>query len=165
MRDASSDDGYSLSEPGDIEPSDNDSSGVDVELDSDIDVGFDFLEDMEPDLGTSPGQPTDVEPASETTRATPTESQGGITQDDVTDFRVRWADIQASFIDDPRRACEQADNLVDVVLKRITDYFARGRDDLVRRWDRGNEPTSTEDLRMALKGYRGLIDRLLETEL
>ena len=58
-----------------------------------------------------------------------------------------------------------ADNLVDVVLKRITEYFARGRTDLVRQWDRGNEPTSTEDLRIAMKGYRGLIDRLLEAEL
>jgi hypothetical protein len=159
MDDASSDDGYFLNEPGNIEPSDNDLSGVDVDLDSDVDVGFDFLEDMEPDL------PMDVEAASKMAEATPAKESGGFTREDATDFRARWADIQASFIDDPRRACEHADNLVDGVLKRITDHFARGRDDLVRQWDRGNEPTSTEDLRVAMKGYRGLIDRLLEAEL
>jgi hypothetical protein len=161
MREGASDEAYFAGEPGDIEPSDNDLSGVDV--DSDIDVGFDFLEDLEPDRGTDIGSGSGQ--TSETPEETPPGVSGGISRDDVTDFRGRWADIQASFIDDPRRACEQADNLVDVVLKRISDYFARGRDDLVRQWDRGNEPTSTEDLRIAMKGYRGLIDRLLEAEL
>jgi hypothetical protein len=159
MREGSSDEGYFLNEPGDMEPSDSDVSGVDVDLNSDIDVGFDFLEEMEPDLGTN------VEGMGGRVDETSGEGNGGISSEDVTDFRARWADIQASFIDDPRRACEQADNLVDVVLKHITEYFARGRTDLVRQWDRGNEPTSTEDLRIAMKGYRGLIDRLLEAEL
>ena len=85
--------------------------------------------------------------------------------DDVAEFRARWADIQASFIDDPSRACEQADNLVDIVLQRLTERFTRERDGLVRRWDRGHEQTDTEDLRVAMKGYRGLIDRLLTAEL
>lgn len=159
MRDASIDDGFSPEDQRDMEPSDNELSGVDVDVDSGIDVGFDFLEDMEPGLETG------MENVSAKAEASRGGVNGGITQEDVTDFRARWADIQASFIDDPRRACEQADNLVDVVLKRITDYFARGRDDLVRQWDRGNDPTSTEDLRMAIMGYRRLIDRLLDAEL
>ena len=51
------------------------------------------------------------------------------------------------------------------MLKRLTERFARERNDLVRTWDRGSEPTDTEDLRVAIKGYRGLVDRLLTTEL
>ena len=57
------------------------------------------------------------------------------------------------------------DNLVDLVLKRLTGGFARERKDLVRTGDRGSEPTDTEDLRVAIKGYRALVDRLLTTEL
>ncbi|MFV1987559.1 MAG: hypothetical protein ACC682_09755 [Gemmatimonadota bacterium] len=164
MRDLSMDDGFGLPEiDGDV--SDVDVQGVDVDVDdvdvSDmavegLDVGFDFLENVDP-MNEGNGVPTDG-PARQ-------DSSDGITEEDVTEFRARWADIQASFIDDPHRACEQADNLVDLVLKRLTERFARERNDLVRTWDRGSEPTDTEDLRVAIKGYRGLVDRLLTTEL
>ncbi len=162
MRDLSMDDGFGLPEiDGDV--SDVDVQGTDVD-DVDVndmaveglDVGFDFLENVDP-LNEENGVPVES-PAS-------SESGEGITEEDVTEFRARWADIQASFIDDPHRACEQADNLVDLVLKRLTERFARERNDLVRTWDRGSEPTDTEDLRVAIKGYRGLVDRLLTTEL
>lgn len=150
MRNLSADDGFGLPEI------DGEMDGVDVqgvEVDdvdvgeiavNGLDAGFDFLEEVD--------QP--VEPSGE-----------GMTEQDVTEFRARWADIQASFIDDPHRACEQADNLVDIVLQRLTERFARERNDLVRAWDRGNERTDTEDLRLAIKGYRGLVDRLLTAEL
>ena len=124
-----------------------------------LDVDLGFLEDVES---------MDVEGMSEvSTREEPKagRSKDGMTPDDIAEFRARWADVQASFIDDPSRACEQADNLVDLVLTRLTERFARERDDLVRKWDVGHEPTDTEDLRLAMKGYRGLIDRLLTTEL
>jgi len=166
MRDVSSDDGLYLPEPGEPKPFENETSGVDIELDPEIDVGFDFLEDREPAVGADDGEASAADDGVFQVEAgRPGTSEGGIGPNDVVELRTRWADLQASFIDDPRRACEQADNLVDVVLKRITEHFARGRDDLVRQWDRGAEPTSTEDLRVAMKGYRALIDRLLEADI
>jgi hypothetical protein len=161
MRDLSMDDGFGLPEiEGDL--NDMDTGGVNVD-DADVsdmaveglDVGFDFLQDVDPMADANGAQ--SEEPAAD--------EPDGMTEADVAEFRSRWADIQASFIDDPHRACEQADNLVDLVLKRLTERFARERNDLVRTWDRGSEPTDTEDLRVAIKGYRGLVDRLLETEL
>jgi hypothetical protein len=159
MHDVSSDDGFYLPDEGEPKAFENEISGVDIELDPEIDVGFDFLEDHEQ------GGVAEVAEAAPVESSPSMKSETGISVNDVAELRTRWADLQASFIDDPRRACEQADNLVDIVLKRITEHFARGRDDLVRQWDRGNEPTSTEDLRVAMKGYRSLIDRLLEAEL
>lgn len=138
MRDGARDDGFG-SGVSDVEPEGGE-AGLDVDLD--------FLDDVE---GMGHG------PATGSARS-PTQPGEGMSRDDVAEFRARWADIQASFIDDPSRACEQADNLVDLVLNRL---FTRERDELVRKWDRGNEPTETEDLRVAMKGYRSLIDRLL----
>lgn len=153
MRDLSMEDGFGLHEIGDDGPG-VDVDGLDVgDIASDgLDVGFDFLSDVDPNVG-------DAGLGSEG------EGNEGMDDQDVAEFRSRWADIQASFIDDPHRACEQADNLVDLVLKRLTEGFTRERNDLVRTWDRGSERTDTEKLRLAIKGYRSLIDRLLTTEL
>ena len=81
--------------------------------------------------------------------------------DVVDDLRPRWADIQASFVDAPRRAVEDADKLVADAIRRLVDAFAATRSDLERDWDRGEE-VSTEDLRQALRRYRAFFDRLLE---
>lgn len=79
----------------------------------------------------------------------------------VDDLRPRWADIQASFVDEPRRAVEQADALVADAIGRLAEAFAGARSTLERDWDRGEE-VSTEDLRLALRRYRAFFDRLLE---
>ncbi len=84
-----------------------------------------------------------------------------LTPQEVTKYKANWDVVQNNFIDDPLRAVENADTLVDTVLKRLTDSFQYERDHLVRRWDHGGEPVSTEDLRLALKGYRAFLDRLL----
>lgn len=84
-----------------------------------------------------------------------------LTREEGGEYRARWESIQASFIDEPRRAVEQADNLVDRVVSRLTEGLAEERNLLVRRWDHGSEPVSTEELRLALQGYRKLLDRLL----
>jgi hypothetical protein len=82
--------------------------------------------------------------------------------DVVDDLRPRWADIQASFVDQPRRAVEQADALVADAIRRLAEAFAGARSSLEREWDRG-EDVSTEDLRLAFRRYRTFFDRLLET--
>ena len=76
------------------------------------------------------------------------------------DFNRRWTDIQTGFVDEPRRAVEQADALVSDVIGRIADSFGRERNQLEQQWDRGGD-VSTEDLRQALRRYRSFFSRLL----
>ena len=76
------------------------------------------------------------------------------------DFQSRWSDIQASFVDEPRRAVEQADGLVAEVMQRLAQVFADERSKLERQWSSG-EDTDTEALRQALRRYRSFFDRLL----
>jgi hypothetical protein len=76
------------------------------------------------------------------------------------EFRVRWNSIQASFVDEPRKAVEQADGLVASTMKRLAEVFAQERTNLEQQWDRGDK-VSTEDLRLALQRYRAFFHRLL----
>jgi hypothetical protein len=75
-------------------------------------------------------------------------------------FQSRWSDIQASFVDEPRRAVEEADGLVAEVMQKLAQVFADERGRLEQQWDRG-EDTNTEALRQALRRYRSFFDRLL----
>jgi len=79
---------------------------------------------------------------------------------DAAALRNRWSDIQTGFVDEPRRAVEQADTLVADVMKRLAEGFAAERTSLERQWDRGDNVT-TEDLRVSLQRYRSFFDRLL----
>ena len=79
---------------------------------------------------------------------------------DVRDLRSRWSNVQTGFVDEPRRAVQEADNLVASVMKRLAEGFAAERANLEKQWDRGDN-VSTEDLRIALQRYRSFFDRLL----
>ena len=81
-------------------------------------------------------------------------------QPEAGEFRTRWTDIQASFVDEPRQSVEQADTLVAEVMQRLAQVFADERKQLEQQWDRGGE-TNTEELRLALQRYRSFFDRLL----
>ena len=82
--------------------------------------------------------------------------------DETKDFRARWDAIQVGFVDEPRRAVEQADSLVAGAMKRLAEVFADERTKLEGQWDRGNSAsTATEDLRLALRRYRSFFGRLL----
>ena len=75
-------------------------------------------------------------------------------------FRTRWDAVQTGFVDEPRKAVEEADALVAQVIKRLSEVFADERAALERQWDRG-EQISTEDVRLALRKYRSFFQRLL----
>ncbi len=81
-------------------------------------------------------------------------------ESDIGDLRGRWSNVQAGFVDEPRRAVEDADKLVAAVMKRLAEGFANERSYLEKQWDRGDN-VSTEDLRVALQRYRSFFDRLL----
>jgi hypothetical protein len=78
----------------------------------------------------------------------------------LSDFNSRWSEVQTGFVDEPRRAVQQADALVSDVINRIADSFSRERAQLEQQWDRGDD-VSTEDLRVALQRYRSFFSRLL----
>ena len=75
-------------------------------------------------------------------------------------LRARWKEIQTAFVDEPRKAVEQADGLVASAMKRLAEVFADERSRLEQQWDRGDN-VSTEALRVALQRYRSFFDRLL----
>jgi hypothetical protein len=79
---------------------------------------------------------------------------------DIGDLRTRWSNVQAEFVDEPRRSVEAADQLVASVMQRLAEGFANERASLEKQWDNG-ESASTEDLRVALQRYRAFFDRLL----
>lgn len=79
---------------------------------------------------------------------------------ELDDLRSRWNTVQTAFVDEPRRAVEQADGLVASAMKRLAEVFAEERSKLERQWDRGDN-VSTEDLRLALQRYRSFFHRLL----
>jgi hypothetical protein len=80
--------------------------------------------------------------------------------DFVQELRGQWDRVQTGFVDEPRQAVQQADELVAKAMKRIAESFADARATLERQWDRGDE-VSTEDLRIALRKYREFFQRLL----
>ncbi len=92
----------------------------------------------------------------------PQEENAGplLAADAVQDFRTQWDHVQTAFVDDPRSAVKQADELVASAMKRLAETFAEQRSGLERQWDRGDD-VSTEDLRLALRKYRAFFQRLL----
>jgi hypothetical protein len=80
--------------------------------------------------------------------------------DEAAKLRSSWDSIQAGFVDEPRRAVEDADHLVAQAMQRLAEMFAEERSGLEAQWDRGDD-VSTEDLRVALQRYRAFFGRLL----
>jgi hypothetical protein len=78
----------------------------------------------------------------------------------VQDLRGRWDQVQTGFVDEPRSAVKQADELVALAMKHLAETFANERGRLEQQWDRGDD-VSTEDLRQTLRKYRSFFQRLL----
>lgn len=109
-------------------------------------------EDRNPDLSSSPGDDTTLQNSG-------TESVL-FSNHEVGDLQSRWNNIQAGFVDEPRRSVEQADHLVATAMQRLAEGFASERAALEQQWESGDN-VSTEDLRVALQRYRTFFGRLL----
>lgn len=100
-------------------------------------------------------------PRPEPNKTAPDTDMGPLLPEDVVkDFRSRWDQIQTGFVDEPRNAVQQADELVAQAIKRLAENFATARSGLEEQWGRGDN-VSTEDLRVALRKYRTFFQRLL----
>ena len=80
--------------------------------------------------------------------------------DELGGYKTRWSAIQTGFVDEPRKAVEEADALVAELMKRLAEVFAKERRDLESQWERTDQ-VSTEDLRQAMRRYRSFFERLL----
>ena len=114
--------------------------------------------------GKRPANTQEMRPQPATMSGGRAEQADGSTQlfpsNELQDLRTRWKDIQTGFVDEPRKAVEQADGLVASAMKRLAEVFAQERSGLEQQWDRGDN-VSTEDLRVELQRYRSFFDRLL----
>ncbi|WP_061297783.1 hypothetical protein [Herbidospora cretacea] len=97
--------------------------------------------------------PALADPDAESVAVAETSTETG-TVDDI-DFDDRWRDIKAAFVDDPRESVEKADALIDEALSALTST----RQSLVDQW-KNSGTNDTEQLRLALREYRNLFDRL-----
>jgi len=124
------------------------------------------------DLASASAQPagsrtdTDTDTDTEADRDTrPAESGGDIEapplidEEKITGFRDRWQNVQTGFVDDPKQAVHQADELVAAVISALATTFAEHKSELEGQWRQG-EP-ATEELRIALRRYRSFFDQLL----
>jgi len=94
------------------------------------------------------------------TGADDTEQRAPLVPADRADqFASRWNEVKGMFVDEPRKAVQQADALVGELLDDLERSFREQRKDIERGLE--NDDTSTEDLRMALRRYRSFFDRLL----
>ena len=73
------------------------------------------------------------------------------------DVQGRWRDIQASFVDDPHDAIGRAGKLTDEVLSTLTSGLENRRRSLEQNAAEGD----TEQLRIALRQYRTMLDHVL----
>jgi hypothetical protein len=76
---------------------------------------------------------------------------------DVKDTRGQWHNIQASFVDDPHAALKRADELNDQIVRSLTSALETRR----RMLQEGIANADTEQLRMGLRHYGQLLDRIL----
>ena len=82
--------------------------------------------------------------------------------EDASRFERQWHQVQVAFVDEPRSAVEQADNLVAELMRKLAETFADERGRLEAAWTAG-EDVDTEQLRVALTRYRSFFQRLLAT--
>lgn len=87
---------------------------------------------------------------------------GFLPDDRMSDLRGRWNDVQAEFVDDPRRAVQDAQSLVRDLVNELTETFRREREGLEGQWNDGGN-ADTEALRVTLQRYRSFFNRLLST--
>jgi hypothetical protein len=75
------------------------------------------------------------------------------------DFRDRWQRLQMRFVDDPRGAADEARALTDDIVSALRDALDERRSSL-SGWQAARTG-DTEELRVAVRRYRDLLDRLL----
>jgi hypothetical protein len=77
----------------------------------------------------------------------------------VTHFRSQWHEVKADFVDDPVSALTRAHDLLTEAVNELTEALLAERDELDPL--RTTATPDTESMRMAMRGYREFLDRIL----
>jgi hypothetical protein len=78
---------------------------------------------------------------------------------DADEMYRKWATIQSGFVDDPRESVADAAAFLSEVMTTVVANAGQREQELRDEWDR-DTGLDTEALRIVLRRYRGLIDRL-----
>src|ERR1700677_3983183 len=70
------------------------------------------------------------------TRAREEDRVALVVSNQANELRARWDCIQVGFVDEPRKAVQEADALVSATIKRLAEIFADERHKLEKQWDR-----------------------------
>jgi hypothetical protein len=123
------------------------------------------LEDAEParrGRRAAPDQAED-EPATEDGPLRPGDVAAGHIafwdEDAVRHFRAAWHEVKAEFVDDPVTALTRAHDLLTDAVNELTEAMLAERDELDPL--RGTGTPDTESMRMAMRGYREFLDRIM----
>lgn len=126
-------------------------------------------------VGARPARPT-VRPATSAPtapgrapEATPAQAPRLIPQDECDKLNLRLQEALSTFIDGPRRSVEEAADVLEDAAKRLTAALAERPRALRDSWDpngNGSDKSATgtadtEDLRLVLRSYREVTERLL----
>jgi hypothetical protein len=80
-------------------------------------------------------------------------------EDAARHFRAAWHEVKAEFVDDPVTALTRAHDLLTDAVNELTEVLLAERDELDPL--RGTDTPDTERMRMAMRGYREFLDRIL----
>jgi hypothetical protein len=86
-------------------------------------------------------------------------------RDECDTFELRLQHAVGRFVDRPREAVEEADQVVQEVASRLAEAVSSRRRTLKASWqttdDQAHPTADTEQLRLALRDYRATAERLL----
>jgi hypothetical protein len=77
----------------------------------------------------------------------------------ITHFRSEWHEVKAGFVDDPVAALTRAHDLLTDAVNELSEAMLAERDELDPL--RNTSTPDTESMRMAMRGYREFLDRIL----
>ena len=92
-----------------------------------------------------------------TSGAVPADAATLFDSDAAQGFRDRWRDVQLRFVDDPKAAVGEAESLVEEAIEALSTALREQR----TRLGTWQESGDTEQLRVAVRGYRDFLDRVL----
>ncbi|MEU3856162.1 hypothetical protein AB0F03_02060 [Streptomyces sp. NPDC028722] len=86
--------------------------------------------------------------------------------DEADRWEQRMREVVAGFVDEPKAAVEEADRALEEIAARFTEAVTKRRRTLRTSWEGGEDRGpgaggDTEQLRLALRDYRELAERLL----
>lgn len=116
--------------------------------------------------GSTPAPPTRETAPGRAPESSPTHPPRLIPQDECDKLNLRLQEALSTFVDGPRRSVEEAAGVLEEAAKRLTKALADQPRTLRDSWDAGGgkndaSGADTEDLRLALRSYREVTERLL----